>query len=191
MPERKGEMPHSPEKKKKIVVEIGPGGAPAFVVGNRELSENEIYLAVDKNIDSIKNVKSNFEDTKNFHPVLGNAERLMFRDASVDELIYNNVFGDPFTKGRDGILAEAARVLRPEGRIIISETYTPEFSHIRNYTLGKGHGFVFPQLNDEVFFSQFRKFGLEVESFTTNLKDLQEFDRSAKDGYRLILKKKN
>lgn len=55
-------------------------------------------------------------------------KHLELLDQSVDEVLFCNVMGDRRIKlaERQRLLAEAGRVIKPEGRIVIVGTYTPD-----------------------------------------------------------------
>lgn len=114
---------------KKLIVEIGPGLIPAY--RNIAVSENDYYFSVEKNKNRAKSLQGS-KKIKNFQSLVGDARNLMFKDESVNEVIINNVFGDPSirTQHKIAMLGEVSRVLKKGGKVFITEVYTPEFSDI-------------------------------------------------------------
>jgi len=116
------------KKPGKIYVEIGSGGNPAFFVSKKALNPGDKYFVVDFNPDDhkISNVFGKMHFGEAYEAVFANGKALPFENDSADEIIFSNVFGDPKTFGRDKLLMEAARVLKPDGgQIIITEHITP------------------------------------------------------------------
>lgn len=111
----------------KLYVEVGSGGSPAFFVSGRSLNPEDRYVTVDFVEEEVRNSKMfgeiNFGDS--FQAIRGDGRKLPLKDESVDEVIFNNVFGDRRTMGRNQMLSEAVRVLKTGGRVILTEHITP------------------------------------------------------------------
>lgn len=114
-------------KKGKLYVEVGSGGSPAFFLAKRTLSPGDRYVTVD--FDPWEAVVSKdfgevvFGDA--FEAVHGNGQNLPLESESVDEIIFNNVFGDQKTTEREKLLNEVVRVLKIDGQAVITEHITP------------------------------------------------------------------
>lgn len=173
-------------KRDKLIVEVGSGGFPA-IIRMPEIAKNGLFVTVNED-QLISNAERSRRDSPNFSAIHGDAKQLLFPDGTVDELIYSNVFGDPRTMNREQYLHEAARVLVKGGKIIINETYTPEQSRI---------GVSFPSIGSEALIDSnfFKKFGLAMESFSTNEADTEKYVLTGPQVYKkfpnfqLILKK--
>lgn len=115
-----------------LILEVGTGPLPIPAFLDRKIAEEKIkgpYIGVD--IDSAKAEKAKVALSsydREFEMITTDARRLPLPDHSVKEEIFRNVFCDP--KIGRGILQEfikeAARVLKPNGRVIIIGTNTPE-----------------------------------------------------------------
>lgn len=66
-----------------------------------------------------------------FVPEYIEGETLPLEDISVKEVLLCNVAGDPNINSRDKttLIDEALRVTRPDGRVVLNETYTPHIAH--------------------------------------------------------------
>ena len=101
-----------------------------------------------------------------------------FPDGTVDELIYNNVFGSHYCPDDnlmvEELLREAERVLAKEGEIHITETTTPSFVPKDWFTGGRPGE---PENDAAVKINQdyFSKFGLVGTIVTTAEKDILKY----------------
>lgn len=186
------------EEPKKIIVEVGTrAGTPYFLVGNKKLEPNELYVSLDIEKESANltkketdTAKRNVKNINNEHTI-ADARKMPFLNNSVDELIFTNVFGEkPSLYTRSPymeLLKEATRVLKKNGKIIINETYTPEdMPKQMAVTIGFWGRL---KLENEHFFSQF---GLKVTSISGQREDIGKYtDRISYgiDAFQLILTK--
>jgi len=184
------ELGFEPEEKEsvgKVYVEIGSGGLPAFFVSNRQINPGDRYFTVDMR-DHEAEISKNFGEDLGvgFEAIQGDGSNLPFVENSVDEMIFNNVFGDPSTVGHDDMLLEALRVLKSGGQIVITEHITPGV-FLK----------VFGQ-NKEQIDSYLQEHGidLKVKKFSTDDVDVDSYvgdkkQRGIKNsGFQLILEKK-
>lgn len=204
------------EKPKRLIVEVGThyvrngnivSGEPAFT--HRGISSDEHYITVDISPKSAQLVKEDVGYSKDrIAPIIADGRNFPFKDNSVDELIYNNVFGDPeaapFTQE---LLLEASRVLMPDGRLVITENVTPGFSvfleevnhgvgkeALKNHIVDSAIKVPSMKFNLKVGKDYFIKFGLEVEKVVNDPKDFLPYDYFTGPGKsersaQLILKK--
>lgn len=153
---------------KRVFVEIGTKYSPATFLGRRKFGENDTYVGFDRDVLSLREGKNTTDNLvaerhgKNVFFVAGNGETMPLKEASADELYFGNVFGDPRTSegSKAKLLAEAHRILRDSGTLIIQETYTPEVAGDME-TLLRMHGFEVETTlkdTDETWESQMRKY---------------------------------
>ncbi len=193
-----GERSRPEVKRQKLIIEIGSSGQPAFKLGDRRIKKNEHYVTVNKDMKremergrevSVHEYEKKHFDRKNFSPIVADGTQLLFPDGSVDEMIFNNVFGDGNSRYPRFYLQEAARVLRKDGTIIIAETLTPESSLLVKWD-NENH---ILSINPDYY----EQFGLKVKRLTTDLDKIKltyntHGIRKAKNlcpAFQLILKK--
>ena len=107
-------------------------------------------------------------------PVQADARNLPFADEAVDEFVLTNVFGDrglshPEYYGE--ILQEIVRVLKKNGKIYITETYTPGF--VPEFMKVSKNQDGLPSV-DKLFF---KRIGLVVKSVSFAQKDVGQYDK--------------
>ncbi|MDO8626348.1 MAG: class I SAM-dependent methyltransferase [Candidatus Magasanikbacteria bacterium] len=107
------------EQPKRLIVEVGSGGVSALSLGTRGKKDDEVFVSLDLDPNQVR-------DEKDAHVIVADGTNLPFADKCVDELIYTNVFGDHHLQKPEKMLTEAQRVLKPEGFVFITETYTPK-----------------------------------------------------------------
>lgn len=162
---------------KRIVVEIGSEAEPAAFCAERGIKENEIYISVNKlwekenNWDVAKWEKEQYGNDKRFIPIKAECERLPFGNSSVDELIYNNVFGSVDDDSMGPFLQEASRVLANKGEIHITETNTPDEIPDEWFVGGRPNNYSRKKV--EPSSDYFRKFGLRAKKLSTRSKDIK------------------
>jgi len=150
------------EKPKRIVLEIGVGSAPHFLNVDLRRSElgthNDFYIGVDLEKQSARVNKEQIDEHfVDGQAVVADGQSLPFKDASVDEVIFNNILNaNIILKGQRGgsvnpnrqkntikrkvewlaagkrILLEGLRVLKPQGKILILEYNLGEHSSAEN-----------------------------------------------------------
>lgn len=191
------------EVSKRIVVEVGTGGFPSFRRGNRQKKTDETYITLNLEKLDAQVDKYTMEDRKmkDVFPLVGNAQYVPLADNSVDELIFTNVFGDPAGKyyidpkiesGYDKMLEEAVRILKPNGIIIITETYTPTVMARRlGLSLEKKDNLY--NIRNDHDNSILDSYGLTIDSSSTDQKDVGIYEGqvgSVIGGIVIKLKKK-
>lgn len=165
------------EKKNKIVVEIGTDGKPFFLLGNRQLQSDERYFAIDIDKDGTKRTSkmlNRLDVEKQSMPVQADARNLPFADETVDEFVLTNVFGDmgrshPEYYGE--MLQEIVRVLKKNGKVSITETYTPDFVPEFMKVAKNQDGTLV--VNDAFF----KKIGLLVKAVDFAIEDVKQYDK--------------
>lgn len=97
------------------VLELGCGtGKFADLLGN-------LYCGVDISYEYLKNISG---EKGRF--ICSDAARLPFADGLFDSIYCHGMFHHIAVNHSKGVLAEARRVCRPDGRIVISDQYYPE-----------------------------------------------------------------
>lgn len=161
------------EKEKKIIVEVGTDGKPFFLIGHRKMKPDELYVSIDQDIARARSTDRMAHRLKVENTIAVNADacNLPFADGAVDEMIFTNVFGEG-GKGApnyfDNMLKEAVRVLRKNGTILITETYTPSSVPDRMRVKQNLDG------TFEVNVDYYRGVGLEVSKLSLDDKDISE-----------------
>ena len=141
------ESQRGPESKKEeyIIVEVGSGGHP--YINNPKLSQEYLerfrkdasiyYIATDNSGGALEAGREEFKEstpsheldkTNRIHFVLALGSQLPFKDESVSEIIFRNVFGNPDVSNTVEMIQEARRVLKPKGIIKIIEQHMPQIA---------------------------------------------------------------
>lgn len=119
---------------KRVFVEVGPKRAPAPSYGTIEFGPNDVYVGIDIGAEDLREGKRDTETLRRIQGkegkmffVKGTGEAMPLQDKSVDELIFINILGEERIEpeAKERFLAEAARVLKEKGELVIGETYTP------------------------------------------------------------------
>lgn len=101
------------------VLEVGPGpGRLLIPAAARVLPDGEV-VGLDVQQGMVERLKQRSADVRNLTVLLGNAEGMPFDSASFDAAYLAMVLGE--IPGREAALAECFRVLRPGGRLSITE----------------------------------------------------------------------
>lgn len=123
------------DAKPKIYVEVGSGYRPFAASRFHKVYSNERYYVVETAMcGKAKEHKSALAVQKQgrgevYKFIYANGKNLPFRDHSVNEVVFNSVFGDPSVMGDLSrryeriypLLDEAVRILESGGKIVITE----------------------------------------------------------------------
>ncbi|MBP6859928.1 MAG: methyltransferase domain-containing protein [Candidatus Magasanikbacteria bacterium] len=161
------------EKEKKIIVEVGTDGKPFFLIGHRKLKPDELYISIDQDISRARATdrmahRLNVENTM---AVNADARTLPFADSTVDEMVFTNVFGEGGKTAPnyfDSMLTEAVRVLKKNGTILITETYTPSLVPDRMRVVQDVNG------TFGIDESYYKTKGLEISALSFDNKDISQ-----------------
>lgn len=118
------------EKPKKVFLEVGLSQKwkqdPLIFKEGPMVSKHDMYIGLDYRHGFVQLAKSDARQRQ--RPglfVQADAQATPFPNESIDTVYFGNVFGSP-AEGREQILQEARRVLKPDGTLVIFENITPE-----------------------------------------------------------------
>jgi ubiquinone/menaquinone biosynthesis C-methylase UbiE len=179
------------KKPRRVFIEIGAKRLPFPFWGKRKIGENEIYVDIDldpQSVVSAKNLVEGYPKERGegrHYFVRGDAKNIPLADASADEVFMGNILGEELHIGfedKKKFISEAMRVLNKDGRLIIKETTTP-LDYEKLQALLAGTGFSVEKVWDK---------SSRPEEFEAQRRLYEgEFDISASDSYIIVLKKNN
>ena len=168
------------EERRRLVVEVGSETIPTAFCAKRGIKENEYYVSVNtlhkgENFNTAKIEAEKYSGKQSFCSILADARSMPFPDGTVDELIFNNVFGS-FYKNSDmlaAFLKEASRVLVEGGEIHITEMNTPNFIPDEWFVGGRPNRK--SDIKVDANSDYFQQFGLLVKKLSTDEDDIKEY----------------
>jgi hypothetical protein len=119
----------------KLVVYFGPGFCVLGTPAGPKIRDGCRYLGIElgdrfEGIYGLEVSKSQVSNPR-IELLQKDAKDSGINSSSVDEVHIHNVFGAPRIKGKGDFLLEAARIVKPQGIILVGETRTPDLFPIR------------------------------------------------------------
>lgn len=129
-------------QERRYIVEIGAGAYPFPNMGTRKIQKDEHYMGIDRFDDPIEFMRGKIlllhptvqsRHNGRLHLIKGDGRMLPYRDESIDEVIFCNVFDEESQFNtlhtdelRGSVLRETMRILKKDGKVIVAQTATPK-----------------------------------------------------------------
>lgn len=160
-----------------VVLDLGSGGGIDCFLAARQVGPQGRVIGLDMTPEMIKLARQNAKKVgaTNVEFRYGEMEDIPLPDESVDVIISNCVIN--LSPDKDAVFAEAYRVLRPGGRLVISDivTYGPLPEAVRN-SLEAWAGCVAGALDEAAYLDKMRQAGfIEVEVTGRSFAEMEQW----------------
>ena len=160
-----------------VVLDLGSGGGIECFLAARQVGPQGRVIGLDMTPEMIKLARQNAKKVgaTNVEFRYGEMEDMPIPDESVDVIISNCVIN--LSPDKDRVFSEAYRVLRPGGRLAVSDivTYGPLPEVVRN-NLEAWAGCVAGALDETVYLDKMRQVGFtQVEVIARNFAEVEQW----------------
>jgi arsenite methyltransferase len=134
------------------VLDLGSGAGADVLISARRVGASGRAIGLDMTDEMLEFARANARDAglKNVEFVKGYIEDIPLAEASVDVVISNCVIN--LSADKDGVLAEAARVLRPGGRLAVADVIAdPDLDEATRADMEQSTGCIAGALNRDEY----------------------------------------
>ncbi len=144
-----------------VVLDLGPGAGLDLLIAARKVGPSGQVIGVDMTDEMISKAKENIKvaGVKNVEVRKGLIENLPVESSSVDWVISNCVIN--LSPEKEKVFSEIARVLKPGGRMIVSDIVAENISEWMRENKGLYSACISGAISEEEYLSGLRKVGLE------------------------------
>ncbi len=144
-----------------VVLDLGPGAGLDLLIAARKVGPSGQVIGVDMTEEMISKAKENIKaaGVKNVEVRKGLIENLPVESSSVDWVISNCVIN--LSPEKEKVFSEIARVLKPGGRMIVSDIVAENISEWMRENKGLYSACISGAISEEEYLSGLRKAGLE------------------------------